>query len=324
MTAKDRKLAIVKAAMPLFARKGFAETTTRARRIPAVFNVAEEGRPLWPDVVELAHRHGVVMTRSPERSLRALARLRDLAVASRRHRRRIEPAALPLGLPCGPLAEWRAKEVLRSNGVPVPDGQLVGSAEKAVDIADRLGYPVAVKAQSAALRHKSDLGAVALGLSDADAVRRACRRVRAAVAARRPDLELDGVLVERMAEPGVELVIGARRDPDWGPVLLVGLGGIWAETLHDIRLLPADLQPGDIAAELLHLKGAALLTGARGTDPVDIAAVAGIAAAVGALVITHSEIREIDLNPVIAGRRGAAVADALIIAAPEDADELPS
>jgi acetate---CoA ligase (ADP-forming) len=301
-----------------------AETTTRARRIPAVFNVAEEGRPLWPDVVELAHRNGVVMTRSPERSLRALARLRDLAVASRRRRRRVEPAAMPLGLPSGPLAEWRAKEVLRSNGVPVPDGHLAGSVEEAVDIADRLGYPVAVKAQSAALMHKSDLGAVALGLGDADDVRRSFQRVRAAAGARRPGLELDGVLVERMVEPGVELVIGARRDPDWGPVLLVGLGGIWAETLRDIRLLPADLQPGDIAAELLHLRGAALLSGARGADPVDIAAVAGIAAAVGALVIAQPEIREIDLNPVIAGRRGAAVADALIIAAPGEADESAS
>jgi acyl-CoA synthetase (NDP forming) len=298
-----------------------AETTTRARRIPAIFNVAEEGRPLWPDVVELAHRGGVVMTRSPERSLRALARMRELAVASRRHRRQIEPTALPLGLPSGPLAEWRAKEMLRSNGVPVPDGHLASSVEEAIDIADRLGYPVAVKAQSAALMHKSDLGAVALGLGDADAVRRSYQRVVAAAATRRPNLELDGVLVERMAEPGVELVIGARRDPDWGPVLLVGLGGIWIETLQDVRLLPPDLQPDDIAAELLHLKGAALLTGARGADPVDIAAVSDIAAAVGALVIAHPEIREIDLNPVIAGRRGAVVADALIITAPEDTDE---
>ncbi|MFE2043373.1 acetate--CoA ligase family protein [Streptomyces sp. NPDC059477] len=301
------------------ALEGFIAETTRARRIPAVFSVAEEDRDLWPEVAELAQRSGAVTSRSPERSVRALARLREVAVAARHGRREVGPRAEPLGLPAGPQAEWRAKELLRAIGVPVPDGSLVSSADEAVAVARSLGYPVAVKAQSAAMTHKSDLGAVALGLGDADAVRRAYERVCGAVADRLPTLSLDGVLVEQMAEPGVELVIGGRRDPAWGPVLLVGLGGVWIETLHDVRLLPPDLSAPDIADELLRLKGAALLTGARGTAPVDVRAVADVAVAVGEFMITHPEVSEIDLNPVIAGPRGARVADALLVLAAPDA-----
>ncbi|MFL4910204.1 acetate--CoA ligase family protein [Streptomyces sp. MMS24-I2-30] len=294
---------------------GFIAETTRERRIPAIFSVAEEDRPLWPDVVDLAHRSGAVLSRSPERSLRALARLREVADAARRRRRAVGRRADPLELPPGPQAEWRTKALLRAIGVPVPDGSLAGSAEEAVAIADALGCPVAVKAQSAALTHKSDLGAVVLGLGDPTAVRQGYERVRGAVTARHATLPLDGVLVESMAAPGVELVIGARRDPAWGPVLLVGLGGVWIETLHDVRLLPPDLCADDIAVELLRLKGAALLTGARGADPVDVTAVAEIASVVGEFVITHPEVSEIDLNPVIAGPHGACVADALMVTA---------
>jgi acetate---CoA ligase (ADP-forming) len=297
------------------ALEGFIAETTRGRRIPAVFSIAEEDRPLWPDVVELAHRNGVVLGRSPERVVRALTRLREVTIAAGRSRRRLEARPVSLGLPRGPVAEWRAKELLRVTGIPVPDGRLAGSADEASAIADELGYPVAVKAQSAVLTHKSDLGAVAVGLRDAEAVRAGYERVCAKVAAERPELPLDGVLVETMAEPGVELVVGARRDPAWGIVLLVGLGGVWIETLQDIRLLPPDLSPEHIVAELLRLKGAALLTGARGAEPVDLTAVAEIAAGVGEFMVAHPEVSEIDLNPVIAGAHGASVVDALLVTA---------
>ena len=100
----------------------------------------------------------------------------------------------------------------------------------------------------------------------------------------RPDLTLDGMLVEAMAKPGLEMIVGARRDPKWGPIVTVGLGGIWIEALHDVRLLPADLDSDDIIEELLKLKGAALLRGLRGAPPVDLDALADIVARLGALM----------------------------------------
>ena len=285
---------------------------------PAVFMVQEEDRPLWGDFIELAERHGVVLTRSPERAVRALARITGIGRAAGRRRRPVAAAARPPSgtLPAGPVPEWRAKQLLREYGITIPDGTLATSADDAVRIADQIGYPVAAKAQAAALTHKTDLGAVALGLADEQSVRAAFDRMTANVRSARPDLAMDGVLIEAMADPGLELVVGARRDPDWGPVLLVGLGGIWIETLHDVRLLPPDLASADVVTELLSLKAGGLLTGARGGPPVDLEAVAAVVAAVGDLVLADPRISEVDLNPVIVTASGPVVVDALIVSRP--------
>jgi acyl-CoA synthetase (NDP forming) len=132
----------------------------------------------------------------------------------------------------------------------------------------------------------------------------------------RPGLSLDGVLIESMSKPGVELIIGGRNDPDWGSVILAGFGGVQAEILKDVRLLPGDLSPTEIAQALYRLKSGALLQGFRGTPPLDVAAAAQIVAQVGTLLRAEPRIAEIDLNPVILYPRGAGVIalDALIIA----------
>ncbi len=119
-----------------------------------------------------------------------------------------------------------------------------------------------------------------------------------------------------MARPGVELILGARNDPDWGPSLTVGLGGVWAEALHDARVMPALLAPSAIADELRKLKGAVLLTGYRGKPALDIDAVADIAARFGRFVSAHPEVAEIDINPLVVYPRGegAVAVDALIVA----------
>jgi acyl-CoA synthetase (NDP forming) len=287
-----------------------AETGPQGGRVPAIFSVAEEGRPLWEDTAEVARSSGVVVNRSPERAVRALARLSEVSRVARRRHRRPRAAVLPLGPGTGPLPEWRAKQLLRGAGIAVPEGALVTDSDQAVRLAGQLGYPVAVKA--AALTHKSDLSAVALGLADAGAVRSAYDRVTGMASAALPGI-LDGALVEEMAGPGVELVIGARHDPQWGPVLLVGLGGIWIESLRDVRLLPPDLEPTDIVGELTRLQGAALLTGTRGSAAVDLTAVAAMAARVADLMLSNPRIIEVDLNPVIARPDGATAVDALIV-----------
>ena len=136
----------------------------------------------------------------------------------------------------------RAKALLAAPASPCREGDLARVAEGGARDRQEIGFPVALKAQAAALSHKSDAGGVILGLADAAALGEGWRRLEANIAKAEPGLKLDGVLVERMAaKGGLELILGARNDPEWGPVLVVGLGGVQAEALGDVRLLPPDL-----------------------------------------------------------------------------------
>ncbi|MDE2452699.1 MAG: acetate--CoA ligase family protein, partial [Burkholderiales bacterium] len=198
-------------------------------------------------------------------------------------------------------------------GIAVPRGELARSADDAVAAAGRIGWPVVIKAQASALPHKSDVGGVVVGLADEAALRAGWQRLVDSVARHRPGLALDGVLVEAMGAGGVELVVGARRDAAWGPVLLVGLGGIWIEVLKDLRLIPADLAEDDIVAELRRLKAAPLLAGVRGAAGVDLAAVARVVARIGAAMRADPGIVEIDVNPLVARADGALALDALLV-----------
>jgi len=203
--------------------------------------------------------------------------------------------------------------MLAAAGIPIPPGGFARTLDEAAVIASRIGYPVALKAQSPDLSHKTDAGGVVLGLGDAAQLAEGWRRLHANVGAAVPGLELDGVLVETMAKRGVELIVGARNDDDWGPVVLVGLGGVLAELLHDSRLLPADLPADAIIRELHLLKSAALLKGYRGSPALDVAAAADIIWRVGQLVSSSPRIREIDVNPVVLYPQGAVALDALIV-----------
>ena len=158
-----------------------------------------------------------------------------------------------------------SKEILRSAGIPIPAGELAITLQAGLASAERIGYPIVLKAQAAKLSHKTDAGGVVLNLRDENEFEAGWDRLHANLAAAAPGLKLDGVLVEKMCARGVELIVGARNDPDWGPVLLVGLGGIFAEALHDVRILVPGISLQQIADELRSLKGAALLDGYRGT-----------------------------------------------------------
>src|SRR5690606_7701441 len=136
-----------------------------------------------------------------------------------------------------------------------------------------IGYPVALKAQGPALSHKSDVGGVMLGIADEEELRDAVEEMTA-----RSTVPLDGLLAEPMAARGVELLLAARRDPDWAPGLTIGLGGVWIEAHDAVRTFPADLGEEAILAEIGLLRGAKLLQGWRGTPPADVRAVAAAAA----------------------------------------------
>lgn len=293
----------------------------QGRSKPAIFVMQNEDVPLPPAMLERAARSGTVLMRSPERALRALARFA-------RHgrlqaERRAAPAAAPLAtavaaLPVqapGTLPEWQGKAWLRAAGLATPQGDLATSVEEAVAVAQRIGYPVVLKAQAARLAHKTEAGGVLLGIQDEAQLRDGWQRLHDNIRQHDASLVLDGVLVEAMGARGLELVIGAVRDPQWGPVLMVGLGGIWVEALGDVQLLSADLPLAGIEARLRSLKGAKLLDGFRGAPPVDLPAVAQAVATVGALMLARPDIEEIDINPLVAyGTGGGVLAlDALVV-----------
>ena len=269
---------------------------------------------------------GLAFFRSPDRALRAMARATWYGNAIAREAQRAPPlASSPFPLPnpppqagegrvgaTGALTEYKGKALLAMRGIPVPEGALARNPDNAREIAERVGYPVALKAQGAALAHKSDVGGVALNISDGAALKRAWDGVAANVRKAQPDLALDGMLVEAMAPPGLELVIGARREKGWGAILTVGLGGIWIEALHDIRIFPADLSRDGIIAELHQLKAAALLRGGRGTPPADLDAVADCAMRLGALLRAEPWIVEIEINPLRVFAKGALALDVLM------------
>jgi acetate---CoA ligase (ADP-forming) len=264
-------------------------------------------------VIDEAHNAGIAFFRSPERGLRALARLTAHGRALARGRV-APPAPAQDRLSPGVMPEHRSKSLLAAAGIPVPQGRLACDLAAAQAIAAEIDYPVALKLQVRALAHKSDIGGVALDVTKAR-LETAWRRLEA-IGHRHLPVGIDGILVEAMAKPGLEMIVGARRDPGWGPVVLVGLGGIWAEALADVRLLPPDLDATAITAELARLNGAKLFTALRGRPARDVPALARIAAQVGALMLARPEIREIDLNPVIvhAEGEGAVAVDALVIA----------
>jgi acyl-CoA synthetase (NDP forming) len=211
------------------------------------------------------------------------------------------------------LPERASLQRLSDAGIAVTAWRAVDAAPDAAIRAWRElgGGPVAIKLDAPSLAHKSDAGGVALSLTDEAGITGAVHDL--AVAAARSGVGVRGLLVEPMAAPGVELIVGGRRDPVFGPVVLVGLGGILAEVLDDVAVLLAPVHAVEVEAGLAGLRGSALLRGVRGADAVDVGAIVTLVVALGDLLVADPTIVEIDLNPVIAGLRGAVAVDALVV-----------
>jgi acyl-CoA synthetase (NDP forming) len=272
---------------------------------------------LGPDVHEAAKESPALFSRSSDRMLRAIALYtkygRSLA------RTRVTGAAAPLpGLPKlgkGAQPEWLGKKVLAAAGIRVPDGDLARSPDEAAAVAKRIGYPVVLKAQAASLSHKTEAGGVMLNLIDESALRAAWDVTMRNVKRATPDVSLDGALVEKMSPRGVEMMVGAKRDPGWGTVLLLGLGGIWVEALGDVQVLAGNADAAQILEALGKLRAAKLLAGVRGAPPADLDSVVQVVLAIGRLMQTVPECTEIDINPLMvhAQGQGATALDALIV-----------
>jgi len=214
------------------------------------------------------------------------------------------------------LSEREAKAVLAAYGVPVAADQVVQDAAAAAAAAKAIGYPVVLKVESADIPHKTEAGVVRLALGDADAVRAAYAEIMAAAGRIEPKPTIAGVLVQPMIAKGIELVVGAQRDPTFGPMVVVGLGGIMVELLRDSAAELAPVNEAQAMAMLQRLKGYKLLVGFRGMDGIDLDQVARIIVAVSELAADRADaIAEIDVNPIICGPGRAIAVDALIVRA---------
>ncbi len=287
---------------------------------PSVLVLTGDTGPIEDFFLEAIRTSGVPLFRSGDRALRALGRVAEYGAARARAARADAKANAAVAVPLpGPMPgngvypEYQGKAWLQSIGIAVPRGALAPDLPSAERIALEIGYPVVIKAQASALPHKSDAGGVIVGLADAAALHQGWARLHDNLARHRPGLVLDGILVEAMGERAIELVVGARRDPAWGPVLLIGLGGVWIEVLKDVRLLAPDLAVADIVGELQRLKAAPLLRGLRGQAGADLDAVARVVATIGAQMLANDAIVEIDVNPLLAYPDRVLALDALLV-----------
>jgi acyl-CoA synthetase (NDP forming) len=223
-------------------------------------------------------------------------------------------APLPANLP-PVVTEHRAKSLLAPFGLPASQERLATSAEAAADAADALGFPVVLKIMSSDLPHKTEAGGVILGLNDRHSVSAAYARVTASAQRYKPGARIDGVLVQRMAPKGHELVIGMVNDPTFGPIMMVGLGGTLVELMGDVVHRPAPIDEAEATRMLRGLRSAPLLQGFRGASAIDIAPAAQLIAKLSQAALAYRDrIAEMEFNPVIlhSDGSGLTIADALI------------
>ncbi len=211
------------------------------------------------------------------------------------------------------LLEHEAKELVRSYGIPVTKIRLARSEDEAVEAAREIGLPVVLKIVSPDVIHKSDVGGVRVNLKTEEDVRSAYREILESVKAKVPNARITGILVQEFAPQGLELIIGLIRDPQFGPTVMFGLGGIFVEVYRDVSFRVAPLTEYDADSMIREIKAYRLLTGFRGMEPVDLEALKDALMKVGQIGIDLEEIAEMDLNPVIAYPKGIKVVDARII-----------
>ncbi len=240
---------------------------------------------------------------------------------------RRDKAAAVISTALGADREWlppaELTELLDCYGIPLIDTRVVRAAAEAAAAASEIGFPVAIKGAARGLIHKTDAGAVRLALADADAVARAAGEIEAQLAAE--GYQLDGFVIQRMAQPGVELIVGVVNDRNFGPVMACGAGGVTAELIKDVSVRLTPLARGQADEMIRSLKTFPLLDGYRGAPKCDIGAVADVLLRVSALVEGHPEIAELDCNPLIVRPEGAVVVDARIrVEAAPAASPVPS
>ena len=211
------------------------------------------------------------------------------------------------------LNEIESKELLKQAGINVLDTRLATSKQEAIAISKHLGFPIVLKIASPDILHKSDAGGVKLGLGTPGQVDKAYDQILKATIRRHPQARMQGISVQKMARPGVEVIIGMSKDTQFGPVLMFGLGGIWVEILKDVSFRIVPLYKKDAAEMIREIKGYPLLAGYRGQEPVNVSKLEEFLLKLSSFAEENPEVKEIDLNPIYAYGDDAVAVDARII-----------
>ncbi len=211
------------------------------------------------------------------------------------------------------LTEIEAKQILAEAGITCTDTRLAKSKDDAVSLSEGIGFPVVLKISSVDITHKSDAGGVKVNLGDKAAVEQAFDEIMTSAKEKFPEADIEGVSVQSMAKPGIEIIVGMTKDVQFGPVLMFGLGGVFVEVLKDVAFRIVPLEKRDAAEMIRDIKGFKILEGYRGQDPADIPFLEDMLLKLSELVDKTEGIAEIDMNPVFAYKQGAVVVDARII-----------
>ena len=211
------------------------------------------------------------------------------------------------------LTEIEAKQILQEAGIECTNTKLATSKDEAVLLSEKIGYPVVLKISSVDITHKSDAGGVKVNIENKESVENAFDEIMKACTSQFPDADIEGISVQGMADPGIEVIIGMTNDASFGPVLMFGLGGVFVEVLKDVAFRIVPIERIDASEMIREIKGRKLLEGYRGQDPADIPFLEGMLLKLSDFVDNTPGIQEIDMNPVFAYKSGAMVVDARII-----------
>lgn len=307
---------------------GIAETLDGSKPILCCLMGGQNCVPALDELVE----KGLAIFDSPERAIRAYKALYQHATwrslpprivtrfrVNRRRAGRVIQRSQTSGV--YHLGEVKAKKILDAYGFNVPQGHLVSSATEAIEYARRIGFPVALKIVSPDIVHKSDMGGVRLNLANAQQVHDGYDLMNLRIREQVPNARIDGVYVEKMADPGLEVIIGMNRDTEFGPMLMFGLGGIFVEVMKDVTFHLAPITEDEAIQMLKSTRSYDILEGRRGKKGVDIVAIANGLQRISQLATDYPQIMELDINPFIVGEAGSdpIVADARItLENPED------
>lgn len=211
------------------------------------------------------------------------------------------------------LTEFESKRVLKQIGIPVVETKLAKNQKEAVSISQRIGFPVVLKITSPDVVHKTDSGGVKLGLKNASEVKKAYDDILRSVKKKHPRALVHGISVQKMTLPGTEVILGTSKDPQFGPVIMFGLGGIFVEVLKDVSFRVIPVNRKDVQEMIQEIKGFPLLRGYRGKEPASIPALIAMILKVSKFVNENPQIREVELNPIVAYKDKALAVDARII-----------
>lgn len=219
------------------------------------------------------------------------------------------------------LLEPEAEAICLAYGIPTPPSKVATNVADTITYAEELGYPIVLKVVSPDIVHKTEVGGVIVGLSSSDAVESAYTRIMENVRTSKPNAQVTGVIVQKMAPPSTEVIVGSINDPQFGHTIVFGLGGVFVEILKDVAFRIAPLEERDARDMILEIKGYSALTGYRGAPPADQGAIVNLIMCASRLVTENPQIDQMDLNPTIVYEHGALVVDARMLLSTRNLDQ---